>query len=217
MTKVLFDELITDYATRMSSPEQPVLSALQRETHLKEMQAVMLSGHMQGSLLQLISKMLRPEKILEIGTFTGYSAICLAQGLAPGGRLHTIEIDEERRDIAEKYFEASGCAEKITAHFGDATVLLKELKEEWDLVFIDADKVNYGQYFDLVFDSLKTGGLIIADNVLYEGKVLLPEAQQGKNEKAMHRFNLKIKNDDRVEVLILPVRDGLSVIRKVNN
>ncbi|MBL7712665.1 MAG: class I SAM-dependent methyltransferase, partial [Chitinophagaceae bacterium] len=135
----------------------------------------------------------------------------------PGGLLHTIEIDEERRDIAEKYFEASGCAGRIVAHFGDATKILQELKENWDLVFIDADKVNYERYFDLVFANLKPGGLIIADNVLYEGKVLLPEAEQGKNEKAMHRFNLKIKNDDRVEVLILPVRDGLSVIRKVNH
>ena len=217
MTKVLFDELITDYATGMSSPELPVLSALQRETHLKEMQAVMLSGHLQGSLLQMISKMVRPEKILEIGTFTGYSAICLAQGLAPGGTLHTIEIDEERREIAEKYFEAAGCADRIVAHFRDAAACLMELKEAWDLVFIDADKVNYEHYFDLVIDDLKPGGLIIADNVLYEGKVLLPEQQQGKNEKAIHRFNLKIKNDNRVEVLILPVRDGISVIRKVNN
>lgn len=213
----MFDELITNYATGMSSPELPVLSALERETHIKETQPVMLSGHLQGSLLQMISKMIRPEKILEIGTFTGYSAICLAQGLAPGGQLHTIEIDEERRDIAEKYFETSGCADRIVAHFGNAVELLQELREDWDLIFIDADKVNYERYFDLVFDDLKPGGLIIADNVLYEGKVLLPEEQQGKNEKAMHRFNLKIKNDDRVEVLILPVRDGLSVIRKVNN
>jgi caffeoyl-CoA O-methyltransferase len=217
MTKVLFDELITAYATDMSSPELPVLAALQRETHIREMQALMLSGHLQGSFLRMISNMIRPEKILEIGTFTGYSAICLAQGLVPGGRLHTIEIEEERRELAEKYFEASGCAARITAHFGDATEILKELKEDWDLVFIDADKINYERYFDLVIEELKPGGLIIADNVLYEGKVLLPEDQQGKNEKAMHRFNLKIKNDDRVEVLILPVRDGISVIRKVNN
>lgn len=215
MTSELFDESLNRYSARMSSEELVVLSALTRETYRKEMQPVMLSGPMQGSLLQLISKMLRPLRVLEIGTFTGYSAICLAQGLHENGILHTIEIDEERKDIAKKYFELSGCSDKIISHFGDATQILKELKEDWDIVFIDADKPNYATYFDLVFDSLKIGGIIIADNVLFEGRVLLPEDEQGKNESAMHRFNQKIKNDTRVEVLVLPIRDGISVIRKV--
>lgn len=201
----------------MSSSELPVLKALERETFRKEMQPVMLSGHLQGNLLQLFSKMIRPERVLDIGTFTGYSAICLAQGLKEGGLVHTIEIDEERKDIAEKYFEASDCAAKIVTHFGDATEVLKGLNETWDLVFIDADKPNYSTYYDMIFDRLRIGGLIIADNVLFEGRVLLPEDEQGKNEKAMDLFNRKIKNDERVEVLLLPVRDGISVIRKVAN
>lgn len=217
MTSVLFSESLDKYAAQMSTNELPVLVALERETYRKEMQPVMLSGHLQGSLLQFLCKITNPSRVLEIGTFTGYAAICLAQGLKENGIVHTIEIDEERKDIAEKYFEASGCASKIVAHFGDATEILKVLKEEWDFVYIDADKPNYELYYDLIFDTLKIGGVIVADNVLFEGRVLLPESEQGKNERAMHRFNQKIKNDNRVEVLVLPIRDGISVIRKVNN
>ncbi|MFA6150053.1 MAG: O-methyltransferase [Chitinophagaceae bacterium] len=217
MTTTLFDESLNRYAIKMSSDELPVLKALERETYRKEMQPVMLSGHLQGSLLQMFSKLMNPKRVLEIGTFTGYSAICLAQGLAEGGLVHTIEIDEERQDIIEKYLQAADCQNKVVTHFGDATEILKGLEEDWDLVFIDADKPNYGHYFDLVIDRLKIGGIIVADNVLFEGKVLLPEEQQGKNEKAMFRFNQKIKKENRVEVLILPIRDGISVIRKVSN
>lgn len=217
MTTTLFDESLNRYAIKMSSDELPVLKALERETYRKEMQPVMLSGHLQGSLLQMFSKLMNPKRVLEIGTFTGYSAICLAQGLTEGGLVHTIEIDEERQDIIEKYLQAADCQNKVVTHFGDATEILKGLDEEWDLVFIDADKPNYEHYFDLVIDRLKIGGIIVADNVLFEGKVLLPEEEQGKNEKAMFRFNQKIKNENRVEVLILPIRDGISVIRKVSN
>jgi predicted O-methyltransferase YrrM len=215
MTSILFDEQLNRYATKMSTDELPILTALERETYRKEMQPVMLSGHLQGSLLQLLSKMLRPSRILDIGTFTGYSAICLAQGLDDYGLVHTIELEEERKDIAQKYFEDSGYRGQIIAHYGDASIILKELKEPWDLVFIDADKPNYGLYYDLVFEHLKIGGIIVADNVLFEGRVLLPEEEQGKNEKAMHLFNQKIKSDHRVEVLVLPIRDGISVIRKI--
>ncbi len=217
MTTTLFDESLNRYAIKMSSDELPVLKALERETYRKEMQPVMLSGHLQGSLLQMFSKLMNPKRVLEIGTFTGYSAICLAQGLTDGGLVHTIEIDEERQDIIEKYLQAADCQNKVVTHFGDATEILKGLEEDWDLVFIDADKPNYEHYFDLVIDRLKIGGIIVADNVLFEGKVLLPEEEQGKNEKAMFRFNQKIKNENRVEVLILPIRDGISVIRKVSN
>ncbi len=217
MTTTLFDESLNRYAIKMSSDELPVLKALERETYRKEMQPVMLSGHLQGSLLQMFSKLMNPKRVLEIGTFTGYSAICLAQGLPEGGLVHTIEIDEERQDIIEKYIKAADCQNKVVTHFGDATEIIKGLEEDWDLVFIDADKPNYEHYFDLVIDRLKIGGIIVADNVLFEGKVLLPEEEQGKNEKAMFRFNQKIKNENRVEVLILPIRDGISVIRKVSN
>lgn len=215
MTSILFDEKLNNYATKMSNDELPILKALERETYRKEMQPVMLSGHLQGSLLQLLSKIIRPARVLDIGTFTGYSAICLAQGIDDYGVVHTIEIDEERKDIALKYFEAAGCSDKIVPHYGDATAILKDIIEPWDLVFIDADKPNYTHYYDLVFDYLKIGGIIIADNVLFEGRVLLPEEEQGKNEAAMHQFNQKIKSDNRVEVLVLPIRDGISIIRKI--
>jgi caffeoyl-CoA O-methyltransferase len=216
MTSILFDESLNRYATAMSTDELPVLTALERETYRKEMQPVMLSGHLQGSLLQLLSKMIRPSRVLDIGTFTGYSAICLAQGLAEHGVVHTIEIEEERRAIAQKYFEAAQCSDTIVAHYGDAVEIIKNLVEPWDLVFIDADKPNYAIYYDLVFEHLKIGGIIVADNVLFEGRVLLPDEEQGKNERAMHLFNQKIKNDNRVEVIVLPIRDGISVIRKIS-
>lgn len=215
MTSILFDEALNQYASKMSTSEMPLLAALERETYRKEMQPVMLSGHLQGSILQLLSKLIRPARALEIGTFTGYATICLAQGLDEYGYVHTIEIEEERKEIAQKYFELSGISEKIIPHFGDATELLKNIKEPWDLVFIDADKPNYSLYYDLVFEQLKIGGIIVADNVLFEGRVLLPDEEQGKNERAMHLFNQKIKSDNRVEVLVLPIRDGISVIRKI--
>lgn len=215
MTSILFDEALSIYATQMSSDELPALAALERETYLKEMQPVMLSGHLQGSFLRMLCSILRPSKVLEIGTFTGYSAICLALALREDAVLHTIEIDEERKEIAQKYFEATNMQDRIVPHYGDANHILKTLKEPWDLVFIDADKPNYANYYDLVFDQLKIGGIIVADNVLFEARVLVPEEEQGKNERAMHQFNKKIKLDKRVEVLVLPIRDGISIIRKI--
>lgn len=215
MTKILFDELLLHYAEAMSTEELSILAQLNRETYQKVLQPIMLSGHLQGAFLQMMSKIMQTKRILDIGTFTGYSAICLAQGLDGDGQVHTIEIDEEKSEIAQKYFEASGLKNKIIPHYGHAVDILKELRETWDIVFIDADKTNYSAYFDLVFDQVRLGGLIIADNVLYEGKVLQPISEQGKNEKAIHAFNHKIKADKRVEVLMLPIRDGLSVIRKI--
>ncbi|MCC6185747.1 MAG: O-methyltransferase [Chitinophagaceae bacterium] len=215
MTSILFDAALNDYAAKLSTPQLPILNELERETYRKEMQPVMLSGHLQGNILQLISHLLRPRKVLDIGTFTGYSAICLAQGLDENGVVHTIELEEERSEIAQKYFEASGFSHKIIAHYGYASEILNTLKEPWDLVFIDADKPNYAAYYDAIFDYLKIGAIIIADNVLFEGRVLLPIEEQGKNEKAMNLFNEKIKNDKRVEVTILPIRDGISIIRKI--
>lgn len=215
MTIQLFDAAITQYAGRMSTHLGEVLDALERETYMKVMQPVMLSGPGQGAFLQMLSKLLRPRRILEIGTFTGYATICLAQGLADEGCLHTIEIDEEKGDIIERYIRAAGLESKVQLHFGPAADIIPRLDETWDMVFIDADKPAYGTYFDLLIDRMLPGGIILADNVLFEGKVLLPEERQGKNEKAMHAFNQKIRQDKRVEVMLLPIRDGLSLIRKL--
>lgn len=215
MTTELFDISLNRYAEEMSSAPLPVLAALERETHMRHMQSVMLSGNLQGQLLQLISYLCRPKRILEIGTYTGYSAICLAQGLQEGGELHTIEKDDEKCEIIEKYIGMAGMQDKIIPHYGDAHQIVAALDEPWDLVFIDADKPAYGLYYDLVIDRMNSGGIILADNVLFEGKVLLPEEQQGKNERAMHLFNQKMKQDDRVAQVILPIRDGISIIRKL--
>lgn len=215
MTTEIFDISLNRYAEDMSSTQSPVLLALERETHMRHMQAVMLSGKLQGQMLQMISHICRPKRILEIGTYTGYSAICLAQGLVEGGMLHTVEKDDEKCDIIEKYIDLAGMRTKITPHYGDAAPIVAALDEPWDIVFIDADKPAYGLYFDLVIDRMNPGGIILADNVLFEGKVLLPEEQQGKNERAMHLFNQKIKKDNRVEQVMLPIRDGISIIRKL--
>jgi caffeoyl-CoA O-methyltransferase len=217
MTKQLIDISFYNYATAFSSAELPALAALNRETHLKTEQPVMLSGHLQGNLLQMLSHMIRPRRILELGTFTGYSAICLAQGLCADGHLHTIELNEELEDTCRKYFREAGVEDRITMHIGRASEIIPNLNEQWDIVFLDADKTNYSAYFDMVFDHIKPGGYIIADNVLFEGKVMLPEKEQGKNGAAMHAFNLKVRQDKRVEHILLPIRDGISLIRKLSD
>lgn len=217
MTKQLIDISFNNYATAFSSVELPVLAALNRETHLKTEQPVMLSGHLQGILLQMLSHMIRPRRILELGTFTGYSAICLAQGLCTDGHLHTIELNEELEDTCRKYFREAGIEDKITLHIGRASEIIPNLDEQWDIVFLDADKPNYCTYFDMVFDRIPVGGYIIADNVLFEGKVMLPENERGKNGSAMHAFNLKVRQDSRVANILLPIRDGISVIRKISD
>jgi caffeoyl-CoA O-methyltransferase len=208
---------LDEYAEHYTSAEGAVLAALNRETNIKRGDAVMLSGHMQGAFLQMVSSMVRPRRILEIGTYTGYSAICLAQGLHPDGHLHTIEQDEELEAIAAAYFDKAGLQHKITQHIGSAADLIPELNEMFDLVFIDADKVNYSVYYDLVFDKVNVGGYILADNVLYAGEVILPEEQQSKNAKAIQCFNDRVKTDDRVAHFLLPLRDGIQVIRKIKN
>jgi len=217
MTKQLIDISYTNYATAFSSAEHPVLAALNRETHLKTEQPVMLSGHLQGNLLRMLSHMIRPRRILELGTFTGYSAICLAQGLGDEGHLHTIELNEEMEDTCLRYFKQAELDHKITMHIGRATDIIPSLDERWDIVFLDADKTNYSTYYDLLFDKVPVGGYFIADNVLFEGKVMLPENEQGKNASAMHQFNIKIKQDKRIEHILLPIRDGISVIRKISD
>ena len=215
MTTSLLSKPIEDYATQHTTAESAALAALNRETNLKRGDAIMLSGHLQGAVLQMLSHMIRPAMILEIGTFTGYSAVCLAMGLQDGGMLHTIEIDEELNDMAASYFAQSGLSAKIKQHTGVASAIIPALHEVFDLVFIDADKLNYELYYDLVFDKVPVGGYIIADNVLYDGEVVLPEEQQSKNARAIVGFNKKVKSDVRVEHLLLPVRDGLMIVRKV--
>ena len=211
----MLSKKLSNYTEMHTSPELPVLAALNRETNLKRGDAVMLSGHLQGQFLQMLSHMVRPKCILEIGTFTGYSAICLAQGLQPGGHLHTIEVDEELKDMATGYIEKAGLKDKITQHIGNAIDIIASLDETFDMVFIDADKSNYENYYDLVFDKVPVGGYILADNVLYDGEVVLPESQQTKNARAINSFNNKLKADDRIEHLIVPLRDGIMIARKI--
>jgi caffeoyl-CoA O-methyltransferase len=206
-----------EYARKHSTPEYPFLEALNRETHLTQVYPRMLAGHMQGMLLRFISRMIRPRRILEIGTFTGYSAICLAAGLttAPGdeGILHTIDVDAELEETIRKYLAMAGIENKVILHIGDAMKIIPALDETWDLVYIDADKPNYLNYYKMVFDRVRTGGFILADNVLWDGKVLDP-ATRSKDTKGIIEFNDFVQADERVENLLLPVRDGIMMIRK---
>ena len=215
MTTQLISAALDRYAERMTSPESAALARLNRETHVKVEMAQMLSGHLQGSVLSMISRMVRPNRILELGTYTGYSAICLAQGLAADGHLHTIDINEELEDMCKRYWEEAGVAGRITQHIGKAAGIIPALEDVFELVFIDADKANYGLYYDLVIDKVPKGGWILADNVLFDGEVILPHEEQSRNAKHMHAFNEKIQADDRVRQLLLPVRDGILIIEKL--
>ena len=215
MTIQLLSKTLNNYAESHTTPESDTLAALNRETNLKVELPIMLSGHLQGAFLKMISGMMQPKTILEIGTYTGYSAICLAEGLSSEGHLHTIDINEELQDLCFRYFCEAGLEQKITQHIGNAATIIPQLDLQFDLVFIDADKQNYSLYYDLVFDKVPIGGAILADNVLYNGEVVLPEEEQRKNAKAIHAFNEKVKLDDRVEQLLLPIRDGILMIKKI--
>jgi predicted O-methyltransferase YrrM len=208
------DEKLTEYCLQFSGEEDEVLKELQRETHLKVMSPRMLSGHLQGSWLSFLSYLVQPELILEIGTYTGYSAICLAKGLKEKGKLITIDVNEETESIARKYFAKSGFEDKIDFRLGDAGTIIPGIHETLDLVFIDADKRNYSRYYDLIIDKVRSGGVIIADNVLWSGKILDLQKNKDADTLAIHSFNEKVKSDQRVEKLLLPLRDGLFVIRK---
>lgn len=216
MTQLLLSKSLQDYVEEYTTEEDPILAELVRETHLKVPLSIMLSGHLQGAMLKMISLMVKPKHILEIGTYTGYSAICLAKGLQDGGLLQTIEINEELEDIAFRYFCKAGLEKKITQHIGTAEEIIPTLDEKFDLVFIDADKPNYQQYYDLVFDKVTLGGFILADNVLYDGEVVMPEEEQSKNARAIHQFNEKVRADKRVEHMLLPIRDGIMIVRKIS-
>tara|TARA_B100000035_G_scaffold56511_1_gene44818 strand:- start:2951 stop:3595 length:645 start_codon:yes stop_codon:yes gene_type:complete len=205
---------IEDYIRKNSSKEPEILKDLNKETHLKVLNPRMLSGHIQGRFLSIITKLIKPKKILEIGTYTGYSAICMAEGLIEKGIIHTIDINEELVSIQNKYFAKSKCNNSIIQHVGDARNIIKSINEKFDLVFLDADKENYIEYYELVIEKVKKGGLIIADNVLWTGKVVEPEKDDDELTQYLIDFNKMINEDDRVENIILPLRDGLNVILK---
>lgn len=205
---------IEQYILNHIESEDAILVELDRETHLNVIGARMISGHLQGQVLTMLSKMIRPKAILEIGTFTGYSAICLAKGLQENGKLITIEIDDELESIAKKYFEKTGFQHLIEQRIGAALEIIPTLNQTFDLVFIDAHKPEYPAYYNAVFDKTKSGGYIIADNTLWSGKVLEKPAEDDFQTRGIIEFNSMIKNDKRVEKVILPLRDGMTIIRK---
>jgi predicted O-methyltransferase YrrM len=208
------DARIEAYALAHTSEENNLLKKINRETHAKIMMPRMLSGHLQGRILSMFSHMIKPECILEIGTYTGYSALCLAEGLRENGQLITIDINEELEKLVRNFFEQSSYSTKIDYRIGNALAIIPTIQKEIDIVFIDADKENYSTYYDMVFDKIKQGGYIIADNVLWSGKVLTDDEKLDKDTKAIKAFNDKIQHDSRIENLLLPVRDGLMICRK---
>ena len=208
------DEALANYANAHSSEEPEILKKLNRETHLKMMQSRMLSGHLQGRLLSLLSHLTRPKCILEIGTYTGYSAICLAEGLAEGGILHTIDNNPERDAFVNRFIDEAKMTDKIRTYIGDARKVIPTIKGVFDIVFIDADKSGYATYYDLIIDRVKPGGIIITDNVLWSGKVIDPVKANDEDTRLICIYNEKIAADSRVEVVLLPIRDGISIARK---
>jgi caffeoyl-CoA O-methyltransferase len=205
------DEL-QKYVSDHTSPEPELLKKISRDTQAKILMPRMLSGHVQGRFLSMVSHLIQPKYILEVGTYTGYSAICLAEGLVAGGKLVTIDVNEELEDRVRNYFNEAGLTEKIDYHIGDAAKIIPTLEIIFDLIFIDADKENYSTYYDLVFEKIRPGGLILADNVLWSGKVV--KAKPDKDTRALLEFNQKVRTDSRVECMLLPLRDGMMMIRK---
>ena len=208
------DPIIEQYALDHSDQESDLLNHLNRQTHLNVLQPRMLSGHLQGRLLSAFSKALNPNKILEIGTYTGYSALCLAEGLLPNGVLYTIDINKELSSFTQKYFNNSIYKDQIKMIIGDAIDLIPKMNYQWDLVFIDADKENYSNYFDMVIDHVNPGGWIIVDNVLWSGKVTKPTTNNDLETAAIKAFNKKVNSDKRVSNILIPVRDGMMLIIK---
>ena len=204
---------INAYAEAHTSPESPLLAKLNRETWAKVLMPRMLSGHLQGRMLSAISKLIRPNAILEVGTYTGYSALCMAEGLQPGGVLHTIDINEELESMVRRYLHEADLQDTIHLHMGDARAIIPTLQPTWDLVFLDADKENYAVYFDLVIDRVRPGGVILADNVLWSGKVIEAGVTDVETE-ALRAYNAKVQADKRVENVLLPIRDGVMVAIK---
>ena len=209
---MIFTEEIQNYAEHHTSDESPVLKELREHCYANYSNSSMLSGFVQGRILSMFSRMIRPRVVLEIGTYLGYSALCFAEGLAEGGKVITLDIQEDTNKVARSFVERTEYRDRIEFHLGNAVEIIPTLTETFDLVFIDADKPNYSNYYDLVFDKVRPGGFIIADNVLWSGKVL--EAEQDENTKALHEFNQMVLADGRVSNVLLPIRDGLMVARK---
>ncbi|TAH42169.1 MAG: O-methyltransferase [Bacteroidetes bacterium] len=208
------DSKLNLYTETHTSSENDVLESLNRETNAKILMPRMLSGHLQGRILSMLSHMIRPKQILEIGTYTGYSALCLAEGLQDDGCLHTIDINDELKSMVRTYIRKASMQEKIKTYYGNALDIIPGLDIKFDLVFIDADKINYSKYYDLVIDKIPSGAFILADNVLWSGKILDDELKMDSDTKSIHAFNQKIQQDTRIENVLLPVRDGIMLIRK---
>ena len=209
------DDIMT-YAVNHTQDESNLLKALNKETHQKILQSRMISGHFQGRVLSFISQLIRPETILEIGTYTGYATLCLAEGLTKNGKIHTIEINEELIDFQKKYFDKSKFKNQIFTHIGDAIDIIPKLKLKYDLIFLDADKANYPNYMEMVVPKLKKGGVLVADNVLWNGKVL--DYQQKRDDmetKGIKLFSELVKKNSSLQTLLLPIRDGLIMCRKI--
>lgn len=203
---------LANYCDQHSNPENELLYSLNRETNLKIMMPRMLSGHLQGKFLSMISHMIKPKLILEIGTYTGYSALCMAEGLTENGKIITLDINEEIESFVRNYFSKSNLNSKIDYRIGNALEVIPQLNEKFDLVFIDADKINYLNYYKLIIDKVNAGGFIVADNVLWSGRIL--ESKKDKDTQAICEFNDFVMNDTRVEKVMAPIRDGLYLIRK---
>jgi predicted O-methyltransferase YrrM len=208
-------EKIDNYACQHTQEESTVLAKLNRETWAKVLIPRMLSGHLQGRALSMFSKMIRPKTILEIGTYTGYSAICLSEGMQDKGKLYTIDINEELKSMSSTYFKKAGIDDKVVQYVGNALEIIPTISDNFDLVFIDADKENYSKYFDIVIDKMPVGGFIIADNVLWSGKVVEEVNDKDQETKALKAFNTKIQNNERVENILMPIRDGLMICQKI--
>lgn len=206
-------EELENYAAQHTEDEPLLLQELNKRTHLNVLQPRMISGHFQGRFLSLLSKMVQPRTILEIGTYTGYATLCLAEGLHPEGVLHTIDIKEELTDLQREFFDRSGYGSRIVQHLGKAADIIPALDTTFDLVFIDADKQNYALYFDLVIEKMNRGGIILSDNVLWSGKVVEEVKHNDKHTQALMAYNQKIKDDPRVETVLLPIRDGITLSR----
>jgi predicted O-methyltransferase YrrM len=212
----LFDPALLAYCESTSTAEDALLKKIVRETQAKVLMPRMLSGHLQGKMLEFFSKMLQPKTILEVGTYTGYSGICMARGLRPDGKLITLDINDELEPMVRGFFEESGLAPRIDYKLGNARDIIPTLAGPFDLVFIDADKFYYSEYFDLVIDKVPSGGIILADNVLWSGKILVDEGQKiDKDTQALLDFNRKVQDDPRVENVLLPIRDGVLMARKL--
>ncbi|MDD3004855.1 O-methyltransferase [Flavobacterium sp.] len=206
-------EELENYIAQHSQKEPALLAALNRETHQKVLQPRMLSGHFQGRVLSMLSKLIRPENILEIGTYTGYATLCLCEGMQKNGSVDTIDINEELTFIQQKYFDLSPWKDQITQHIGDAMEIIPGLNKKYDLVFIDADKENYLNYYDMIVPKMNVGGIILSDNVLWSGKVLEEPNPKDISTTILLEYNTKINEDPRVETVLLPIRDGLTVTR----